>query len=157
MRRSRPVDVASIMTTNPIPHPFDGNVTDARARRGVRPDCFRARHERPHRDTKTQKKYCINLSCLMSDLFVAARYGNVDVIRALVRSGAGVDHLDENDKTPLIYASQYGQVGAIKELAMLRANVNHGDENGLTPLHYASLAGHVDARKKSLGVKSRSK
>jgi hypothetical protein len=77
-------------------------------------------------------------------LWLAAKEGLVETVRALLRSGAEVNHADSNGSTALFAAAFNGQVEAVEALAQAGALVDHADNGGWTPLWGASLKGHVE-------------
>ncbi len=76
-----------------------------------------------------------------TNLFLAAKVGNVDAIRKLVSNGADINakrqSLNVEGATSLHLAAQYGQIKAIQELVKLGARINAKDNHGSTPLMYA--------------------
>lgn len=75
-------------------------------------------------------------------LHAAAKHGQPEVIRILVREGhANVDARDEDAQTPLHLAAKYGQLEATKALLACGANVNARDKDGWTALHFAARKG----------------
>jgi hypothetical protein len=81
----------------------------------------------------------------------AARNGQTDAIRELVRAGADPDGRDHgpNGWTPLEHAVHKGQLGAVRALIAAGAHVDAGSSRkGLTPLMLAAAQGEgeiVDA------------
>ncbi|MEO8675606.1 MAG: ankyrin repeat domain-containing protein [Casimicrobiaceae bacterium] len=80
-------------------------------------------------------------------LIAAAHLGHVDVVRALVRAGAPLDHVNNLGWTALIESIVLGD-GGPRHLATLTAivdagaNVNLPDRNGTTPLTLAQSRGY---------------
>jgi ankyrin repeat protein len=62
-------------------------------------------------------------------------------------NSAGVDILDGEARTPIIYAAFYNNIKIISWLIENEANINHQDRNGLSALHAASIYGHIDTIK----------
>ena len=78
-------------------------------------------------------------------LMYAARSGNPDTIKAIIKAGADVNATDNDGRTALMYAAMYGNADAIETLAGLGAEVNATDKHGSTALMHAAMYGHVDA------------
>jgi ankyrin repeat protein len=78
-------------------------------------------------------------------LHTAAKYGSVDVIKALLQVGVDVMALDLYGKTPIHFAAQNGHVHAILALTEFGANIMEKDEDGRTSIHLAAMCGHIDA------------
>jgi ankyrin repeat protein len=78
-------------------------------------------------------------------LHVAARYGHVDVIVALVELGADKDAKSVDGVTPLHYAANQGHVEAITVLVQMGVDKDAKDVYGATPLHAAANNGHAEA------------
>jgi ankyrin repeat protein len=77
-------------------------------------------------------------------LMAAARAGDVEVVRDLVRRGAAVDARDEDGYTALMYAANVGDRAAVDELIAAEADVNARDDEGSTPLMFAAQGGFSD-------------
>jgi ankyrin repeat protein len=69
-----------------------------------------------------------------SPLFYAARDGDVDEIKRLIRAGADVNLKDVNGHTPLHFAAQEQKVEAAKTLLEAGAKLDEKDRHGNTPL-----------------------
>jgi len=78
-------------------------------------------------------------------LFLAARYGDADAVRALLDAGADVTSTCEDGRTPLHVAAAHGSADAVRTLLDAGADVMSTCEDGLTPLHLASEHGKADA------------
>jgi hypothetical protein len=78
-------------------------------------------------------------------LHVAARYGHVDVIVALVEMGADKDAKNVRGVTPLHYAADNGHVEAITVLVQMGADKDAKKVGGVTPIHCAASNGHVES------------
>ena len=77
----------------------------------------------------------------------AARNGNLEELRRLLREGADVDSRNNRGETALHIASIWGRVEAVRELLSghgraANANLQEGVD-GLTPLHMAVHCGHA--------------
>ncbi len=69
-------------------------------------------------------------------LWAAAFRDDVDTIDLLVKHGATIDPITE-DETPFLSAVKTSHFGAAARLLRHGANVNFQDSKGLTALHYA--------------------
>lgn len=77
----------------------------------------------------------------MDILHVAARYGNVEVVKALLQYGVEVKGI--NPMTALHYAAQEGHIEVVTALIDAGADVDMVDHNGHSALYYASEGGHT--------------
>jgi len=76
----------------------------------------------------------------------AARVGDVDAVRSLLKRGGDVNQAQGDGMTALHYAAQSGQVDLVQMLLSAGANVRATTRlGGYTPLHLASLGGHASA------------
>ena len=71
-------------------------------------------------------------------LFVAAKRGDIDIVRALIELGERINQGDDDGKLALHVASEYGQFDVVKVLIESGASVNKTDEYGWSALHYAA-------------------
>ncbi|XP_062068561.1 ankyrin repeat domain-containing protein 31 isoform X4 [Lepus europaeus] len=78
-----------------------------------------------------------------SRLHLAARRGNLSLVKTLIDSGANVNLKDHAGWTPLHEASQKGCSDVIIELLNAGANVNCGNLDGILPLHDAVANSHL--------------
>ncbi|CAM9971571.1 unnamed protein product [Scytosiphon promiscuus] len=70
------------------------------------------------------------------DLNLAARSGDIDVVRSLLRRpGTDLEARDILGDTGLLKASRYGHVEVVKELLVAGADINAQDGNGWSCLH----------------------
>jgi ankyrin repeat protein len=82
-------------------------------------------------------------------LIAAAHLGHVDVVRALVRAGAPLDHVNNLGWTALLEAVILGD-GGPRHVAVLRTLVEAGaavglaDRQGRTPLDHARARGYAE-------------
>lgn len=77
------------------------------------------------------------------ELQQAARCGDTDRVRELVRQGVSVNFADIVRDTPLHWAAFNGQVKAVQQLIALGADVNLRTEKGRTALHHAAATTRV--------------
>jgi ankyrin repeat protein len=75
-------------------------------------------------------------------LAVAAQYGRIEAVKALLWLGANANASGKNGATPLLWASQEGHEATARALASFGANVNTPDKDGVTPVSIASQNGH---------------
>ncbi|KAK3390248.1 kinase-like domain-containing protein [Podospora didyma] len=77
-------------------------------------------------------------------LHIFAHFGDLDMVRHLVRKGAAVDARDKTGCTPLHWAAWKGQEQIVVELVASKADVNAQDRDGRTPLFGAAGGGFTD-------------
>ena len=70
-------------------------------------------------------------------IIMAAQNGHVDIVRAVIEHGAGVDAADTYQRTALHFAARFNEAGAIDVLVEAGANIEARSRGGLTPLHRA--------------------
>ncbi len=83
-------------------------------------------------------------------LYVSAKIGNVEVVRALVEAGANVDQAStKRGATPLYISAQSGHAKVVRALLEAGADINLtcGQANGMTPALCAALLGHEEVEK----------
>uniref|UniRef100_G3TZS7 Uncharacterized protein n=1 Tax=Loxodonta africana TaxID=9785 RepID=G3TZS7_LOXAF len=78
-----------------------------------------------------------------SRLHLAARRGNLSLVKALIESGAYVNLKDNAGWTPLHEASSEGFSDIVVELLKAGANVNSENLDGILPLHDAVINNHL--------------
>ena len=76
-----------------------------------------------------------------SDLFDAARRGDLNAVRRQIMLGADLNSRDEYGQTPLIYAVDHGRDGVVNVLLVSGADPNARTRTGWTPLMYAARDG----------------
>ncbi|KAJ1800362.1 phosphate system positive regulatory protein pho81 [Coemansia sp. RSA 2399] len=92
----------------------------------------------------------------MHPIHVAARSGNVEILRLLLKYGSPVDAIDKDlGWTPVFYAASEGHADIIQTLLEAGANANVVDEVGHTPEYYASYEGHSNCADVLLDAKAR--
>jgi ankyrin repeat protein len=80
-------------------------------------------------------------------IFRAARFGDVEKIKALLNADPGlVFAKDKDGLTPLHIAAWKGRAAVVELLLSHKADVNARDADGETPLHYATPASSKDVR-----------
>ena len=84
----------------------------------------------------------------LTALIWASLYGHIDIVCALIETGAGVDlagrNADNVGWTPLHAASTYGHFDIVRALIAAGAGVNIASHFGDTPLDFADTNGHTD-------------
>jgi ankyrin repeat protein len=70
------------------------------------------------------------------------------ILQALIKKGAYISGMDEDDKTPLHIASQYNHLYAAELLLKSGAKVMPKDKKGKTPLDYTESAEIIKLLKK---------
>ena len=83
----------------------------------------------------TYKRYPIN---------VAARYGNLEIVKLLLSYNADINICEENGNTPLISATQNNHLEVVKELLNKQAKVNYKNDNDLTALNLSILNNYIE-------------
>jgi ankyrin repeat protein len=76
-----------------------------------------------------------------SALTKAVKSGDVQAVRALVKSGADVNAKSGDGSTPLLWAAHSGNVEMARALIAAKAAVDTANDYGITPLLYASGVG----------------
>ncbi|KAA8492535.1 Ankyrin repeat domain-containing protein 10 [Porphyridium purpureum] len=79
----------------------------------------------------------VNVPCKVHDqtaLHVAAFHGNVGAVQKLIRSGAHVNALTDDHRTPLFQAAFGGHAAVVKELLAAGADPSVRDADKQTPL-----------------------
>lgn len=74
---------------------------------------------------------------IASTIYHAARNGNIDGIRVMLRGGADIDAKDDNGNTALSIAAGFGATEAVVELIALGADEEVQNDNGFSALHWA--------------------
>jgi ankyrin repeat protein len=90
--------------------------------------------------TKEQRK-------LDGKLIEACYNNHPEIVKKLLKNGANVKVIDEDDNSPLHIACSYGHTKVVKLLLKNGADVNIVDKYGDTPLHLACYRGHTEIRK----------
>jgi ankyrin repeat protein len=81
----------------------------------------------------------------ISPLMIAVRLGNWDAVGYLVRHGADVSLLDEDNNPSVMYAAEAGNLEAVRLLMPCIKNINTKNVRaGMTPLMWATLNEHDD-------------
>ncbi len=76
-------------------------------------------------------------------LMVAARYGELEIVRFLINNGADVNYEDNDGWTALKFAAGEGKLEIVKFLINNGADVNAKDNNGWTALMSAANNGYL--------------
>eukprot|EP00057_Strongylocentrotus_purpuratus_P022677 XP_011677151.1 PREDICTED: 26S proteasome non-ATPase regulatory subunit 10-like [Strongylocentrotus purpuratus] len=76
---------------------------------------------------------------------MAAAYGHLEVIQALLESGAEIDiTTDDSGSTPLHFSVEGDEPAITKYLIGKGADINRGNDNGRRAIHQAAHKGFVD-------------
>jgi ankyrin repeat protein len=82
------------------------------------------------------------LSNTVSELLSASSAGDLEIVRALVESGADVNAGDLFGNTPLIYAAAGGHLPLVRWLLTKSVKVNAKNQIGMTARQRAQMQGH---------------
>ena len=80
-------------------------------------------------------------------LMMAAREGNVDIVKALLAAGADIGAKDNDGDAALVWAVEEGRADIVEMLLAAGADINAQNEDGETALVLAIGAGDVDVVK----------
>ncbi|XP_061331696.1 ankyrin repeat domain-containing protein 31 [Pezoporus flaviventris] len=80
-----------------------------------------------------------------TQLHVAARRGNLSLVKTLISSGISVNEQDSAGWTAIHEASNRGFTEVILELLKAGANVNSRSLDGILPIHYAVSGNYLEA------------
>lgn len=75
-------------------------------------------------------------------LMIAARSGDLDVVRQLIEAGADMNHRNNQQYTALMLAARNGHVDVVRLLVDARADVHHHNHQRDTALMLAAQNGH---------------
>ena len=78
----------------------------------------------------------------------------LEIVNALVQSGADPDGRDQEGSTALLLATAFGRLDCVSALVKKGANIDAADENGLTALHHAAYLGNTELVTGLLQLKS---
>jgi ankyrin repeat protein len=79
-----------------------------------------------------------------TDLWWAARFGDIDDVKRLIDEGADMDIKDIDGESPLHSASRWGHEAIAELLLIYGADANAASIHGITPLHLAVRDMHGD-------------
>ena len=85
--------------------------------------------------TKNYKRYPIN---------IVSRYGNIEILRELIKYKADLNLREENSETPLLVAASNGHLDVVKELLQQGVDINQKNNNNTNALMRASQNGHLE-------------
>lgn len=80
-------------------------------------------------------------------IFLAAKSGNLEVVKFLVEKGATINGSDKEGRTPLMAASAMGHYGIVQYLVEKEANINTAKRDGWNALMFAIQYGHRSVEK----------
>ncbi len=89
-------------------------------------------------------KYFPQRKGIDEQLLDASKYGNVEVVEALISKGADVNARDENGATPLHYAIANEYKNIVYVLLKHGADFKIEDKDGIAPLHIAAYMYNED-------------
>ncbi len=87
-------------------------------------------------------------------LMSAAVYGNTEIVKLLIKSGAWVNFMNSRAVTALWLAVGNGNLDVVKMLVVNKAYINNRNSEDVTPLMHASMNGHFNVVKFLLGAKA---
>ena len=77
-------------------------------------------------------------------LALASEHGYVEVVDALIATGADVNKANKYGRTPICWASLSSHLEVVQALIAEGADVNKADNSGRTPISMASSNGHLE-------------
>ena len=77
------------------------------------------------------------------ELMFAAKSGSIDTVKQCIATGANVNAITSDGKTPLMFAAQHGHAAIVEILIEARANVNATKGDEATALMYAAHNGQA--------------
>lgn len=83
----------------------------------------------------------------MTALHTAAKCGNLDAIKYILRSSTNANFIncqDDGGWTPLVWACEHGHIEILSYLISLGANLNLRDVEYNEALHWAAFSGSCD-------------
>ena len=80
-------------------------------------------------------------------MVLAAKGGNISVVRMLLDAGADPNMKNSKGCTPLFMSASEGHLGITKLLLQRGAQPNIANRSGFTPLHQAACYGDIDVAK----------
>jgi ankyrin repeat protein len=72
----------------------------------------------------------------------ATETGDIEALHTLIKAGANINSVDDNEHTSLYIASSKGYKDIVSMLLAIGANINCKSKDGYTPLDIASEKGH---------------
>jgi ankyrin repeat protein len=78
------------------------------------------------------------------DIWVGAKEGDVNAVKALIRRGIDINAEDKDGDTALMIAAYYGHAGVVKALLDAGADANKKHRYGGTALMSAAFKGHIE-------------
>lgn len=79
-----------------------------------------------------------------SPLHIAARNGNLNIVKLLIKKGSKVDVRNRRKQTPLHWAAHNGHPEIVDYLIAEGANVDAVEDEGGTPLSWVAYVGHLE-------------
>ena len=78
----------------------------------------------------------------MTELYISACNGHLDVVRHFVAVDADKDQAENGGETPLHIAAQNGKLEVVRHLVEVGADKDQAHNEGATPLHIAAQNGY---------------
>ena len=70
-------------------------------------------------------------------IHIAALYGSLNSLLAMISQGSDVDPIDDSGRTPISLAIEHNKFTCVRGLIELGANIEQTDKFGRTPLMFA--------------------
>lgn len=80
----------------------------------------------------------------LTPLHVAAKYGNIYIVRSIIANGGPVDITNNTGDTPLMLAAFEGKTKTVGEIVQSNAKINLQNNKGQTALMLATQKGHLE-------------
>jgi len=91
----------------------------------------------------------------ITPIWIASRYGHMEIVEILAEKNADVDMADKYGRTPFWIAAERGFTKIVEILAEKNADVNKANDKGAAPIYKAAAErGHTEIVKLFLGEKN---
>ena len=79
----------------------------------------------------------------LSGVYLAARYGHLDSLTALLKAGGDVNKGRDDGASPIWIAARNGHASCIQQLVSCKGDVTKCDDDGWSPIYIAAQEGHA--------------